>query len=478
VAALRKAEEFSMLDRRSRITVVGATRRLDVAVPTDTPVGEYSATLARLCGQARGGALPPAWTLATGGSATIPIDMSLAEAGITDGQVLYLRDVARDPGAAPVVEDIGEIVSDETERQRAASPPKGLATLSFGLLWLALSAWLVALRPGGGLVSPAVLLLAGGLAVLVLGWVLHQMRTPVPPAMRVVVSMAAVPCLAVAGGLVGQALAGPQFFWLGVLAGANVATLMALATAPDPVIAAVEVPLAAAVAVAVLVHQLRTDLTPAAVAAVVAVTALAVIGVAKPLAGTIAAWSTKVPGGGPAVAQATAMMLRRARQTLAVLLAGPAVALMVALPVLAITADRQPYAIALAGAASLALLVRTRRAWFSAEVVLAGAAASVGAFAVLAALTERYLSGGGVVFVLVTAAIGVVGAGAASTVWRPPDAAARESEPTLGGPSDGPDRFRWIDVMGMLGNIASAVLAMAVFGVFDQLVGMGRGIIG
>ena len=467
-----------MLDRRSRVTVVGLSKRVDVALPSDAPLGEYTAGLARLCGQAGGGVLPPAWTLATTGSVTIPIEMTLAEAGVVDGQVLYLRDVARDPGAAPVVEDIGELVADETERQRAGSHPKGLAIVSFGLLWLTLSAAIAAVRHGGGLLAPAILLLGGGLVALTIGWVLHQLRTPIPPAMGIAVSMSAVPCLAVAGGLVGQVLGGPQCFWLGVIAGANAATLMALATVPDPVIVALEVPLAIAAVLAMLVFQLRTDLAPAAVAAATVVTALAVIGSAKPLAGSIAAWSTKIPRNGPAVARATSTLLARTRQILAVLLVGPVLALAVAMPMLATTTDHQPYAIALAGAAGLALLVRTRRAWLTAEVVLAGAAGSIGVFAVLAALAERLLSSGGAVFALVTAALGVMGSGIALTVLRNPDVAGLDAEPTLGGPPDGPDRYRWVNVIGMLCNIACAALAMAVFGVLDDLVGMGRGIIG
>jgi hypothetical protein len=148
-----------MLDRRSRVTVVGASKRVDVAVPSDAPVGEYAAALARMCGQARGGVMPPAWTLAPAGAAPISVDTSLVDAGVTDGQVLYLHDVARDPGAAPVVEDIGELVADESERNRDRSNPRGPTIASLGLLWLLLSAAVGALRHAGGLISPAIVLI-------------------------------------------------------------------------------------------------------------------------------------------------------------------------------------------------------------------------------------------------------------------------------------------------------------------------------
>jgi hypothetical protein len=402
----------------------------------------------------------------------------LADAGVTDGQVLYLRDVARDPGAAPVVEDIDELVAEETERLRERSHPKGLAVVSFGLVWLTLSAVLAAVRHGDSLLTPAVFLIVGGLVALSMGWALHQLRTPVQPALCIAVSLTAVPCLAVAGGLLGQALAGAQFFWLGAIIGANAATLMALATVPEPGIVALEVPLGAAAVVAALLLVLRADLTSAAVTAAIAVCALALIGFAKPLAASIAAWSGKIPRNGPAVAEATTALLTRARQTLAVILAVPALALAVAMPMLAMARDRQPFAIVLAGAAGIALLVRTRRAGFTVEVVLVGAAGSIGVFAVLAVLAERYLGGGSAVFALTAAALGVVGSGIALSVLGHPEATSRDSEPTLGGPAEGPDRYRWVDVIGMLCNIASATLAMAVFGVFDELVDMGRRIIG
>jgi len=96
-----------MLDARSRVTVVGTRKRVDVALPTAAPIGEYVAGLAELCGQERRNPLPPAWSLALAGEAALPLDSSLGASGVTDGQILYLRDVARDPDTEPVVEDVG-----------------------------------------------------------------------------------------------------------------------------------------------------------------------------------------------------------------------------------------------------------------------------------------------------------------------------------------------------------------------------------
>src|SRR4051794_656359 len=102
-----------MLDRRSRITVVGGDKRVDVALPSESPIGEYVVGLADLCGQTAGGLMTPAWSLAPAGREPWPVELSLAEAGVADGQVLYLCDSARDPGTAPVVEDVEELVADD-----------------------------------------------------------------------------------------------------------------------------------------------------------------------------------------------------------------------------------------------------------------------------------------------------------------------------------------------------------------------------
>src|ERR1700729_1328372 len=97
-----------MIDGRSRVTVIGTRKRVDVALPAAAPIGEHSAGLASLCGpaQASPGALPPAWSLAVAGGAPLPLSASLEESGVLDGQVLYLRDLARDPGVHWTAEDI------------------------------------------------------------------------------------------------------------------------------------------------------------------------------------------------------------------------------------------------------------------------------------------------------------------------------------------------------------------------------------
>src|SRR5437868_4322805 len=139
-----------MLDRRSRITVVGGRRRVDVALPSESPIGEYVVGLADMCGQSGGGLMTPAWSLAPAGQEAWAIDMTLAEAGVADGQVLYLRDSARDPGTAPVVEDIEELVATDAQNHRGTLKDRGVLTVWLGVAWLTVASALVALRPHRG----------------------------------------------------------------------------------------------------------------------------------------------------------------------------------------------------------------------------------------------------------------------------------------------------------------------------------------
>ena len=464
-----------MLDSRSRVTVVGAGKRVDLALPSNTPIGEYVPALARLCGQPTGAVMPPVWSLATADSQPLPVETSLAEAHVLDGQVLYLRDVGRDPGAAPGVEDIDELVADEAERYRRGSAPHGLVTMALGLVWLMVTALATLQRSGAARVSTAIVLLLAGASAVAIGWVLHQLPTPVPKPLCLAVALGALPCLAAAGALFGQSLYGREFRWAGAIAGANVSTLMILAAVPEAVIVALELPLALAAMLAPVLSLVHADGTQVAAAA--AVSALALVSVAKPLAGAVTAWSGKLPRSGPSMAQAATALVVRARQLLAVILLGPVVSLGIALPVLAATC--RPYPVALVVVTSVALLVRARAVQFTSEVAMLSAAGCVGLFATVAAFAGRYLSAWPATAVLATAGLVILGAGIAATVLRRPAPAAGE-DPTLGlgGPVDNPDRFRWLDVIGVMCNIASACLAMGVFGVFGDLFGMGRHIVG
>src|SRR5712691_1591871 len=206
-----------MNDRRSRVTVIGGRRRLDLAVPAAAPVGEYAPRLAELCGEQQGGPLPHAWSLRVAGAAPVPLDASLADSGVTDGQILYLSDLTTDPTAGPVVEDIDELVGAEAEAQHQASVPRSLVVLGFGLTWLVATTVVAWRGHGSGQLTVAVGFIVCALLLIAIGWTLDQRKAPVPAVLRLLVSLTAVPCMAVAGAWTAQFAAGPTLGWPGAI---------------------------------------------------------------------------------------------------------------------------------------------------------------------------------------------------------------------------------------------------------------------
>jgi hypothetical protein len=461
-----------MLDTRSRITVVGARKRIDVAVPATTPIGEYVAGLADLCGQDGRGPLPAAWSLALAGAAPLPLDTSLGSVGIVDGQVLYLRDLARDPGADPVVEDVDELVAAQARAQRDRNMPPGLVVMALALLWLGGTA-VLALRYQAAPIGPATLLIVAGLCLLGGGWSLYQRQGHIPAPLRLAVSLTAVPCLAIAGALVAHALAGGAYAWCGAIAGANVAMLMALAAVPEALLVAVELQFAAAAGLAPILVLAGAGLTQAAAAA--AVVALALLGLSKTLAATIALSVQRPTRRASSVAHAVTELLIRSSRLLTVVIAGPSVALAIAFVVLA--ASGNGFAVALSAVAGVALLVRARQRGFTNEVVFIGGAGVVGLFAALTALLAT-VAGGLTVGVFAVAGLGLLALGSALTMMRRPQPAPPAAGVTAAVVAVRPDRYRFIDVIGVLCHIACVSLALGVFGVFADLMGMGRGMVG
>lgn len=462
-----------MLDRRSRITVVGGARRVDVALPSESPIGEYVMGLADLCGQTGGGLMTPAWSLAPAGQVPWSVDMSLAEAGVADGAVLYLRDSARDPGTAPVVEDIEELVATDAQDHRGTLKDRGVLTIWLGVAWLTLASAIVALRPHGSDLLAAVGLILVSIVMLTIAWSLNQKRVSLPAMACLAISLSAVPLLAAAGGLLGQSMDG-RLFWCGVVLGANLGTLMALAATPEPALFAIEVPLAAAGVVGVALVILHADGTQAAAAATVV--ALALVAVARPFSGAVASWSAKMPKVASGMAPATVRLMLRARHLLALTLVFPAVALVISFPVLAMS--RQGWALGLVGVSGLALMIRARQVGFTSEVVMLGGAGAVGLFSLVAASAYRYLGMDQTVWALVLIGGGVVGTGVTVALsYRPPDPSDLD-EQTPFGPIDTRDRGKFVDTIGMLCLLVSATLAMGVFGVFSELFAMGRTMVG
>jgi hypothetical protein len=460
-----------MLDQRSRVTVVGAQRRVDVALPSAAPVGEYAGRLAELCGQERNDVFPAAWSLAPVGGAAIDPSDTLATVGVLDGAVLYLTNVAGDPAGDPVIEDVEELVAEETDRRRARQVPRGTVVVALALLWL-LGAGIFAVAASDGHTGAAVALAFGGLTLSVVAWLLSQRRSAVPPWLTRALSLGGAASFAAAGALVAMALANHGAWWIGLVIGANIGVIMALATTPEVVFVAVELQLLVAAVLTVLLLSLRAS--PVEAAAAVTVAAVALLGAARWVAASLTAWTSRLPAPKVSLAQTVTRMLIQARGLLTLVIAVPVLALLVALPVLAATAGW--FAGCLAGVTALGLLVRTRQAGFVADMVVLGVGGFVGLFAVVAAVSHRLGGVGFATFLLVLCGLAVAGLGLTGTLVRLP-LKGSTSDVSLGGAAAS-GRRPAADVLGLLCNLAVAPLAMGVFGVYRELGAIGGGLVG
>lgn len=107
-------------DQLCRITMVGPTRRVDVALPAALPVAELFPSIARHAELDL--TREPDWILQRVGGAPLDLDNTLAAQSVLDGEVLYLR--PRPQAAAPaeyddVVDGVAEAVSGLPNRWQA-----------------------------------------------------------------------------------------------------------------------------------------------------------------------------------------------------------------------------------------------------------------------------------------------------------------------------------------------------------------------
>jgi MinD-like ATPase involved in chromosome partitioning or flagellar assembly len=105
---------------RTLITVVGPRRRANLAVPSQSPIRDLLGGLAERCGEPvenGGNGRGWAWSIVGADSVELPADRSLAECGIVDGAVVYLRGIAPDGGTS---------VADARAAWPAVDGPPGL----------------------------------------------------------------------------------------------------------------------------------------------------------------------------------------------------------------------------------------------------------------------------------------------------------------------------------------------------------------
>jgi MinD-like ATPase involved in chromosome partitioning or flagellar assembly len=110
------------------VTIAGPDRRVDLVVSTETPISELIPTFVELsmdeAPDANGRA--PVWSVAPPGHQPLPLDRTLAQCGVTDGDVLTLTEIRSQAMAPPKPAEVGRHPDvrrgTPRERTRAALP--------------------------------------------------------------------------------------------------------------------------------------------------------------------------------------------------------------------------------------------------------------------------------------------------------------------------------------------------------------------
>ncbi|RSN60279.1 MULTISPECIES: type VII secretion integral membrane protein EccD [Actinomadura] len=157
-----------------RVTVVGPSRRVDIALPADSTFAELYPTILRYAGQnlADAGLAHGGWVLQKLDEAPFEPSSTPSHAGLRDGDLIYLRPrMSQIPDLAfdDVPDVVATAVNDRPGRWRQDSTRRfalgwGVAGLIVGGLALLLSgpSWLVPAIVAGAI---AIVLLAGGVAL-------------------------------------------------------------------------------------------------------------------------------------------------------------------------------------------------------------------------------------------------------------------------------------------------------------------------
>ncbi|MFE0464922.1 EsaB/YukD family protein [Kitasatospora sp. NPDC058965] len=453
-----------MADEYCRITVVGDRRQVDLAVPAGAPITDYVDDLARLCALEENALMPPAWSLATALAGPFAPERSLAELGVADGQVLYLRDLLAGELDEPVVLDVAEQVAQASnqwlDRPWDASA-RAATALAVGLAWLAaVLLALAGLRPVGPVAVGAAAAVAGTVVPL-LAWVAGERRWSVPPALRIGAALTAVPALAVAGWCLPAVRPGHGPGSAGALAGALLGALLGYAAASGvTTLAVLGAVLVAAVTGGGLVGLGADRAQSAAVSAVVA---FLLLSAAPVTAGRIVAVAFRRrdpvdPSGDPDEGEQVRLAVHTAMTLLAVWSAVLSAVLAAALVLLAVS--HTVYGAGLAGCLALALLLRAGAAKVVVEVVPGALAGTAGVFALL-------LTGPGALHwpawtapvLLAAVALGLLGYGLRKLLRRDLRALPRPA---------------WLGPLGAVLGALGIPLLLAGFGLFGQLMGLGR----
>jgi type VII secretion integral membrane protein EccD len=450
-----------MNDQRCRVTVVGAHRRIDLAVPAVAPIAEYVNSLADLCGQEDSDVLPAAWSLAAPGRRAMPPTASLVDAGVVDGQILYLRDATDGEYDEPVVMDIEELVAGASDRvggPRWNNPVRAAAIVVAGVGALVAAPLQSALTDHtSGSTLPGAVAVFTGLFLPFLAWTARRSGWPIGTLPCQLMALAAVPALATAAWVLIRPSLPATTALIAVALAATVGALIALLAAPGVTSLAVQALALIALLVVALLSRLHA--TGAQSAATIALVGYAMLAAAPWAAGhLISFWPLPSAETADADEQARTDVVR-GRLLLTAWTAVSAVVVAVALVV--VGREQDLYAAGLVGCLSVALLRRAGGYQLLAEAGPVVLAAAAGLFTVLVHL-PRLVSGLPPQFG--TVAAGLIGS--MTLVLGVALAFRRDTEPL--------PRQAWLRAVSGMCVIASVPLLLGMYGVFDQLFSIGR----
>jgi hypothetical protein len=380
-------------DAHCRITVVGGHRQVVQAVPAAAPITTYIDTVAGLCEADGNDMLPAAWSLGPVTGGPFAPERSLAELGIIDGQLLYLRDVIADEYADPVVRDVGERVAEVVDgglHNRWNAAARTITVVAFGLGWLFTALVVLALRHQASSDALADIAVTAGLVLPALAWVAVERRWPVPSRLREALALSAVPMLAFAAWMMigahwyahSRALDTVMSETRATSAGLTAASVVGaalvgafLAYVATPGVTTCAVMFAAGVGTVLCGALAMARAGGVESASAVAVVAFGLLTAAPMTASWMVPFAYRralarvAPDEEPADQDGDAVAVAVHAATTLLVLWGGALAAVLAAALVAMAASRSPYAVAAAGCLGLALLLRAGAARLVTEVV-------------------------------------------------------------------------------------------------------------
>ena len=458
---------------------MGARRQADLAVPAGAPIASYVGALARMCGQPRNDIMPAAWSLSPALGSPFAPERSLAELGVFDGAVLYLRDVIGEEFADPVVHDVAERVAEVAEsrlHRRWDSRARTYTIFALGLGWLVAALIVLAARHEVGTATLEDLAVACGILLPALAWTANERDWPVPKQLRRAMALSAVPFLALGARTISSA---PSFAHLykpggdltqtglavaALVVGALVGSLLAYVAAPSEITCVVLLAGLVAAVLGVGLAAARASLDQSAMS--VAVVAFALLMLSPLTAARIVAFIDGLAQNRVAAQEQDEQgpdPVEVAVGRAATVLVGwsAALALAVGASLVPMAVSRSSYCAAAAGCLGLALLLRAGVARLTSEVIPLLLAGAVGLFTLLT------VGPGHAGWPGWAAPTGTVVIGTVLIVYGLRRLMRRPELPAA-------NRPRWMsNFSSMLGGTGAA-LAIAGFGVFGWFVQLGH----